>query len=288
MRIVLLNNKGGVGKTMIAGGIAEDAARRGRRVLLVDMDPQANTTDRFGVRPEIASGRVDELHSLTRCLAPGVRNGDAGDYLYSCQWREEWAELIQVLPADLDLEDRAIEAGLPGAANRLRKALAGVDDDHDITIIDCAPSLKGHLTGMSLAALNGDADAVVVPLAAERYAITGALRSTAYVRATRDDFGVPHLDVAGLVVNSVRSGTNTHKVRYEQLVDQFAGLTGGPVRVLGDRIPLRARVAELQDLARPMLDDRDLGANPAGDPTGVVASIRTITDALLAREAVAA
>lgn len=249
-RVALLNNKGGVGKTTFTCLIAEAAARRGARVLVVDMDPQANATVLLGVAPEPDATLAEALRH-TRTL------GSAAGIVHACQWRTEFAQRIDVLPAELALEDRVLEAGQNGAANRLRKALYGVDDAYDLTLIDCPPSM-GHLTTLAVAALDqtadddGDGDTVLVPLTADRFAISGAKRAIAFLDMWRVDLGVPDLTVSGLLVNAVRTGTSLHEDRSAEIREEFT------VPVWGDPLPLRARLAETLDDTRPISSDRDL------------------------------
>jgi chromosome partitioning protein len=237
LRLDVLNNKGGVGKSTITLVLAEAAARMGKQALVVDMDPQANATRRLGVR---------STKTLTTCLQMGVQQGEASNYIHGHRWAGFEHLAIDVLPANLDLEDRALEAGQPGAHYRLRRALFGVDDRYDLTIIDCPPTLKGHLTTLSLAALDGPGDVVLVPLEPEYDAVASARRTVDYVQQWRDDLGVPNARVAGVIVNRVR-GTNLHGIREAQFVDTL------PDALL--RVPLRARIAELQDAGRPLSSD---------------------------------
>lgn len=243
-RIALLNNKGGVGKTFTTVALAEAAARRGAKVLVVDLDPQANATRRLQVQTD-----TTPYATLTGCLQLGVVQGAADGYTRRHGWNESLS--IDVLPADLDLEDRALEAGQPGAHHRLRKALFGVDDKYDLTLIDCPPSIKGHLTILGIAALDGDADTALIPLTPEYDAIGGARRAIDFVRLYRDDLGVPMLSISGLIVNSHRAGTGLHAVR----IDQLNTLGGPPVLAV---VPLRARIADLQDAGQPLGGDAEL------------------------------
>lgn len=246
LRVTVLNNKGGVGKTFVVLALAEAAARRGRRVLVVDMDPQANATRRLRVTPNAG-------WTLTACLRPGVAKGGAKDYIAPCGWpSDNFRGHIDVLPSDLDLEDRVLEAGVPAAGFRLQRALFGADDSYDLTIVDCPPSIKGHLTEMAISALNGPRDVVLVPLEPEYDAVRSARRTVEYVRMYGEDLGVPHAEVAGVVVNKVRAGVSLHGTREAQLVE--AGLPGTVAKV-----PLRARLAEVQDAALPLSSDPTLG-----------------------------
>jgi cellulose biosynthesis protein BcsQ len=241
-RIALLNNKGGVGKTFAAVTLAEAAARRGLKVLVVDLDPQANATRRLRVHPSHPT--------LTTCLQLGVEQGAAIGYRRQHGW--DVPNLgIDVLAADLDLEDRALEAGQPGAYHRLRKALFSVDDDYDLTLIDCPPSIKGHLTILGIAALDGLGDTALIPLTPEYDAIAGARRAIDFIQLYRDDLGVPNLEVRGLIVNGHRAGTSLHGIRIDKLTEVMAP----PVMAV---VPLRARIAELQDAGLPLGSDPDL------------------------------
>lgn len=258
-RIALLNNKGGVGKTFVTVAMAEAAARRGLKVLVVDLDPQANATRRLRVQPP--------MPTLTNCLQLGVQQGAAAKYLCAHGW-DEPALKIDVLPSDLDLEDRALESGQPGAHYRLQRALWGVDDDYDLTLIDCPPSIKGHLTILGIAALNGLGDTALIPLTAEYDAIAGARRVVDFIELYRDDLGVPNLNVRGLVVNGHRAGTSLHGARMDKLTEVLTP----PIMTV---VPLRARIAEMQDAGLPLNTEPELRS--------IVAQFSLLVDALKLR-----
>ena len=260
-RIAVVNNKGGCGKTFVTGALAEAAARRGRRVLVVDMDPQANLTRRL---------RVPVRSTLTACLRHGLQRGAARDYIHEHGWGgADQVLAIHVLPADLDLEDRALESGQPSAHMRLRRALWGVDDDYDLTLIDCPPSIKGHLTTLSLAALDGVGDTVVVPLKPEFDDVAGARRVVTYVEGYREDLGVPSLAVHGVIANGVRPTTGLHEYR----ISELTAAVGVPTLAL---VMQRTRIAEVQDAAVP------LGSDPA--LTSILRAFEGLADDLLPRQ----
>lgn len=265
-RVAFLNNKGGVGKTFATVALAEAAANRGLRVLVVDLDPQANATRRL----RVSTGAATPYATLTACLQLGVGQGVAKEYIHAHGWDERIP--IDVLPADLDLEDRTLEAGQPGAHHRLRKALFGMDDDYDLTLIDCPPSIKGHLTVLGIAALDGPGDTVLVPLNPEYDAVAGARRVIEFIRLYREDLGVPALEVRGLILNAVRPRTSLHEARSVQL----STVLGPPVLAT---VPLRARIAELQDAGQPLSDDAELAP--------IVGKFDDIVDALMVREVTA-
>lgn len=255
-RRALINNKGGVGKTALVVELAAALARRGRSVLAVDLDPQANLTRRL--RANVDDG---DLADVLRSPA----QGDAGAALTYCGWPVDYAEGIAVLASSFELEDRVLEAGVPGAAQRLRRALYGLTDAYDYTLIDCPPSM-GHLTQMAIAALDSEDDAVLLPVVPEHDAIAGAIRAVRRIDQWTEHLIGPgrQLHVAGAIVNAVRPRVTLHSVRLEDLPDQLhRGIDEElqqPIKidVWEPHIPLAARIAEVHDAGRPSSTDRDL------------------------------
>ena len=153
--IALANQKGGVGKTTTAVNLGACLADLGYRVLVCDLDPQANASTGLGINPRnVASSMYDVMLNdlpLEDCVEPSsVRN-------------------LFVAPANLDLAGAEIEL-VPAFSRelRLRRAVEQVVDDYDFVLIDCPPSL-GLLTVNGLAAANE----VVVPVQCEYYALEG-------------------------------------------------------------------------------------------------------------------
>jgi cellulose biosynthesis protein BcsQ len=244
VRIAMLNNKGGVGKSLATVYLAEALARAGKRVLAVDMDPQANMTSRLGV----------QLHgweqTLAEVLSGTVANGAAADIVHTHGWTSNPSLRIDVLPSALALEDITMQAGLPGSHMRLRRALYGVDDVYDITLIDCPPSM-GHLTANALAALDDcdGGDTALVVVTPDRDAFGGALRAQRFIQTYAEDLGVC-ATITGLIVNKVRTNVVRHAQRLDQLAETFPG-----VPVLGSPINLRAGVDRLVDDLLPLAVD---------------------------------
>jgi chromosome partitioning protein len=234
-RTAAANNKGGVGKTSSTVNLAAALARQGRRVLVVDMDPQANTTRR------LAAQITPDSPTVSEAIASAAK-GCAADAIVPCGWDAPYAELISVIPSAPDLANRSGESHLLGAVRRLAKALTGADDGYDATLFDCEPSL-GHLTQLVLAA----ADDVLTVVEPEYDAVESAVRLRDFIEVAREDLGNPGLHVLGYLLSRVRDNLGTHKF-------QLAGLPGlfGDGMVWEPGIPERAAVKDAGEAAAPV------------------------------------
>jgi cellulose biosynthesis protein BcsQ len=255
-RVAVGNHKGGSGKTEVVKGLAEALADQDRRVLVVDMDPQANLSRR------VAAAHDPENPTLT--TAEVVKDGSAGiaeQAIRPCGWASPFRERIDVIPARFDLDNRMSEAGTVGAVLRLAIALEGVDDGHDFTLIDCQPSLQ-HLTQLALAAAHY-ALAVVDP---EYDGVDGAIRYREFVSdaTTRRGLGNPNLRFLAAVVNRVDSRVGAHTFQVDGLPDVFGDQLWTPY------LPERAAVKDAADAAVPL---RLLGTAPARRQAGLFADL---------------
>jgi cellulose biosynthesis protein BcsQ len=154
LTLAVLSLKGGTGKTTTVLGLAGAAAARGLRVLVVDIDPQANATDGLG---------VTDPDFTTNDVIADARPGVAADAVAPSPWPG-----VEVIPAERALEHRGPHEG-PDSAQRLRVALTGVPQRYDVVLIDCPPSL-GELTRNALAAAEG----ALVVTEPSYFALTGA------------------------------------------------------------------------------------------------------------------
>lgn len=240
VRVAIGNHKGGSGKTATTINVAAALAEVGYRVLIVDLDPQANASRRCGVRFNPAEPTLTVSEAI-EAAKPGVE-GTAAEALVSVAWPEPYAERVDLLPSRFDLENRISEAATVGAVGRLRRALAGADREHAVTLIDCPPSL-GHLTQLALAA----ADVAVTTVEPEYDSVEGALRYTEFIAANAAELGNPTLTLAGVIVGRVRSQLGAHSFQLDGLADVF------DERLLwSPHVPERAAIKDAGDTATPL------------------------------------
>ncbi|MGA9146660.1 MAG: ParA family protein [Candidatus Nanopelagicales bacterium] len=223
--IAALSLKGGVGKTSVVLGLAGSAAERGLRVLVVDLDPQANST--------ASLDPVRTPYTTSDVLFDG-REGVAADAIVT----SGWDSLISLIPSERALEHRATPNG-PESSHRLRRALTTVTDKFDLVLIDCPPSL-GELTRNALYAAT-DALVVTEP---SFFAVNGAEQALEAVSIVATH-GNPGLRPIGIIANRVRPTLPEHNYRMDELRSAFGDL------VLGG-LPDRAAIQQAQGACMPV------------------------------------
>ena len=228
-RLAILNQKGGVGKTTTTVNLSAALAAAGRRVCVLDLDPQAHATTHLGLVPDGELGSLYDVLVNNRPIADVRREADAN--LWLC-------------PADIDLAAAEVElAGVVGREVILRESLAQDIEDFDYLLMDCGPSL-GVLTLNALAC----ADEVFIPLQPHFLALHGLsklLETTALVSRRIN----PRLKVTGVVVCLYDSQT---KLSHEVLGDlrgfleksRGASVPWAEARVFETKIRRNVKLAE--------------------------------------------
>jgi chromosome partitioning protein len=216
--------------------LAETLATRGRRVLVIDLDPQANLSRRLGY----AGTDLDDLVTVSE-VVKADKAGCAAQAITACRWSLPLAESIDLIPSRFDLENRIPEAGQLGAHMRLARGLSGVIDEYDVTLLDCPPSL-GHLVQLAFAA----SDSVLVPVRPEYDYVTGATRVRDFLAEHASNLARPGLTVAGVLVNEQDRRRGLHGWHVDSLRELFGDLVWSP------SIPSRSVLAEAIDAGEPL------------------------------------
>ncbi len=227
--LAITNQKGGVGKTTSSVNLAASLAAQGRRVLLVDLDPQGNATmgcgiDKRALRATVCDLLVDPAVSFSevrqRCPEPG----------------------FDVLPANADLTAAEVELlALEGREHRLRDVLAPLLEVYEWVIIDCPPSLS-ILTVNALTAAHG----VIIPMQCEYYALEGLSALLDTIEAVRERTNAG-LEIEGLLRTMYDPRNSLTRDVSRQLLQHFGD------RVYRTVIPRNVRLAEAPSHGVPVL-----------------------------------
>jgi chromosome partitioning protein len=224
---VIANQKGGVGKTSIAVNLSASLAHYGRRALLVDLDPQGNATTGSGVDKSTCERTVYDV-LLDECSVREARVRCEGNY--------------DVVPSNRELAGAEVELiSLEKREYRLRDALAPVLDDYDFVVIDCPPALN-------MLTVNGftAADAVIIPMQCEYYALEGLSDLVGTLRKVKQNLN-PRIEIEALV----RTMYDPRSTLTIQVADELKRHYGD--KVFDTVIPRNIRIAEAPSFGKPVL-----------------------------------
>ena len=226
--IALVNQKGGVGKSTTAVNLGAALAVEGRRVLVVDCDPQGNTTTGFGVDKH---GMQRDIYNVL------MQEASIDDVAIATE-----IDTLTLVPATINLAGAEIElVSMLSRETRLRQALQPVASRYDFVLIDCPPSL-GLLTINALTA----AEEAIIPVQAEYYALEGLSQLTAVVRRVREALN-PSLHVSGVLVTMFDGRTRLAMEVLDELEKYF------PQQMFKTQIPRNIRLSEAPSFGKPVI-----------------------------------
>jgi chromosome partitioning protein len=228
--IAIFNQKGGVGKTTTNINLAACLALKGKKVLILDIDPQGNTTSGIGVSKKTLEKTVynilvdDEFDPREAIINTSVEN-------------------LDLIPASVDLAGAEVElVQIDGREKALKNGLDKIRDNYDYIFIDCPPSL-GLLTINSLAAV----DSVLIPIQCEFYALEGVSQLVSTIELVKKSLN-PSLKVQGVILSMFDGRTNLSAQVVQEVKKYFGG------KVYSTVIPRNVRLAEAPSFGLPITE----------------------------------
>ena len=235
--IAIANQKGGVGKNTTAVNLSACIAYKGRKVLVIDVDPQGNTSSGLG----LDKNKIEK--SIYEVL---INDADIKEAI-----TDTGIETLKICPSNIRLVGAEVElVSMISRENRMKAALESVKDEYDFIFIDCPPSL-GLLTLNSLTA----ADNILVPIQCEYYALEGLSQLMNTVKLVQRHLN-PHLDVEGVVLTMFDARTNLSIQVVEEVKKYFKN------KVYRTVIPRNVRLSEAPSYGLPIIlyDPKSKGA----------------------------
>ena len=227
--IAIANQKGGVGKTTTAINLAASLAVLEKKVLIIDADPQANTTSGLNFSPD-----NDQKRTLYEVMIGTI---DIRDALIQTELHD-----LQMIPSHINLVGAEIEMiETPDRESILKQRLASTRDDYDFIIIDCSPSL-GLITINSLAA----ADSVMIPVQPEFFALEGLGKLLQTIRLVQNQVNT-ELTIEGFVVTMFDGRTKVHAQVVNELREHFKDM------VFNTIIQRSIRLSEAPSHGKPII-----------------------------------
>ena len=226
--IAVFNQKGGVGKTTTNVNLSASIGKLGKKVLVLDMDPQGNTTSGYGIDKDNIENTIYEVI---------IENLDIRDAIIKTEF-----ENIDIIPSASELSGAEIElANEKDREFKLRNGLYKIKDQYDYIFIDCPPSL-GMLTINCLTAVNS----VLIPIQCEYYALEGVSQLMSTYQLVKKRLN-PDIEIQGVVLSMFDGRANLSIQVVEEVKKYFKG------SVYTTLIPRNVRLAEAPSYGKPVI-----------------------------------